>query len=150
MGRGDDRRVGPARGVPLPRLAGRSWRTAATAGPARPGPAAVAVLLGRGPRGPGALAGRSGPRRCRGRPAGNRPDGPPDPDPPSGPGLGADPRALGDAGDARGPGTWPAAGHAGDTGDVPGTRDLGQDRRHAGRAERRTSVLRHRGRLVGA
>src|SRR5579872_1817339 len=131
MGPGDNRRVGPARGVPLPRLAGRFWRAAATTGPSRPGPAPVAVLLGRGPGRPGALAGRGGSRRGRGGPSGNRPDGSPDPDPPGGPGLGANPRALGNTGDARGPGTGSAAGHAGDTGDVPGTRDLGQDRRHA-------------------
>ena len=64
--------------------------------------------------------------------------------------VGADPGAVGDTRDARRPGTGSSPGHAGDTRDVPCARDLGQDRGHARRAERRAIVLRHRGRLVGA
>ena len=88
-------------------------------------------------------------RRGRGRSARHRADGPPDPDPAGRPGLGADPRAVGHARPAGRPGTRPAARHAGHAGDVPRARDPGQDRRHAGRAQRRPGVLRHRRGLVG-
>src|SRR5215470_14608922 len=70
--------------------------------------------------------------------------------PPGRPRLGADPGAVGDAGNARGPGARSPPGHAGDARDVPRPGDPGQDRGHPRRAQRRAVVLRHRGGLVGA
>src|ERR1700751_664532 len=123
MGPGDNRRAGSAGGLALPGREDGGQPAAEAAGPDGLGAAAVTISRGRGPGGPGALAGGGGPRRGRGWTAGNRPDGPPHPDPPRLPRLGADPGTVGDTGDARVPGAGPSPGHAGDTRDVPGARD---------------------------
>ena len=90
-----------------------------------------------------------GARRRRGGIRGHRADGSSDSDPAGRPGLGTDPRALGNARLAGRPGHRAAARHAGQPGHLPRSRRAGQDGGHAGRAQRRTGVLRHRGRLVG-
>ncbi len=80
------------------------------------GPPGIPLPLGRGP---GRLAAldrpRSGPPRIRW----HRPDGPPHPDPAGGPGLGADSRAMGDAGPARRARHEPPARHPRHSGDLP-------------------------------
>ena len=71
-------------------------------------------------RGPGDLAARGGRGRRRGRLRRARADGPPHPDPAGRPGLGADPRAVGDARAPGGAGHRAAARHAVHAGDASG------------------------------
>ena len=141
--------AGPARLEPAHTPARHDLRE-----PARPGagggtelhPARVQFSMGRGP-GRVAALGRRGGQRSRVRGPGA--DGPPDPDSAGRAGLGAHTRALGHARPAGRAGHRPAAGHAGQPGDVPRGRRAGQDRRHPRRADRRPGLLRARRGLVG-